>query len=223
MNRLLISVCVAMALPALAQAQAIGSAPSKPAAAAKKAAAPAPAAAAKKPKVVVMTRDQLRACLKAQQANSAENKSIDVEKEDFSKERQAIVADKEVTQKQANTLDAQAKAIMALGAELQEGAKEFANPVPKEKAKEMEAKRIAFNDRIGEHQIKVDAYNADKQAFNATKEKLDARIEANNARGRALMQRTEKYNDSVDEWKTDCANKPYDTNDEAAVKKELGL
>jgi len=49
---------------------------------------------------------------------------------------------------------------------------------------------------------------------------MDSRIEANNLRGKVLQGRAQKYNDAVDEWKADCANKPYDVSAEIAVQKE---
>jgi len=210
MKRVLLSLCVAMALPALAQSQ-----PAKPASTKKTAAAPA------KAKMVVMTRDELRACFKQQAANSAENIAIDKEKEAFQEERNGIVASKEALLKQSVELGNRATAIQAESSRLVEAQKEFQKPVPKEEVKAVEARRIEFNEAVAAHQLKVDAYNTDKTPFNDTKTALDARIEANNARGKALQQRTEKYNDTVDEWKASCANKPYDVADEIAVKKEL--
>jgi DNA repair exonuclease SbcCD ATPase subunit len=207
MKRILLSLCVAMALPAMAQSQ-----PAKPASAKK-----APA----KPKIVIMTRDELRACFKQQAANSAENIVIDKEKEAFQQERNDIVADKEALLKQSIELNNLAKALEAEATKLLEAQKEFEQPVPKAEVKAAEARRVEFNDRVTAHQRKVDTYNTDKNPFNKAKDALDARIEANNARGKALQARTEQYNDAVDEWKASCSNKPYDTTDEAAVKKEL--
>lgn len=209
MKRVLISLCVAMALPALAQSQ-----PAKPAA--KKAAA-APA----KPKVVVMTRDELRACFKQQAANRAENVAIDKEKESFQQERNDIVAGKEALIKKSDELGAMVKDIEAEGAKLLAAQKEFEQPVSKADLKAVEARRIEFNDRVTAHQRKIEVYNTEKQPFNATKDALDARIAANNTRAKALQERSEKYNDAIDEWKTSCAAKPYDVADEIAVKKEL--
>lgn len=212
MKRLILSLCVAIAIPVMAQSQ-----PAKP----DNKKAPAAAKAKAKPKMVVMTRDELRACFKQQAANSAENKEIDKEKESFQQERNDIVASKEALLKKSNELGELVKAIQAEGAELMAAQKEFEKPVAKADLKAVEARRIEFNDRITAHQRKIDAYNADKTPFNASKDALDARIAANNVRGKALQDRSEKYNDGVDEWKTNCGNKPYDVADEAAVKKEM--
>ncbi len=210
MKRLLISLCVAMALPALAQSQ-----PAKPANSKKASAAPA------KLKMAIMTRDELRACFKQQAANSAENVAIDKEKEVFQQERNGVVAAKDALLKQSTELSNLAKSIEAEGTQLMEAQKEFEQPVPKSEAKAAEVRRVEFNDRVTAHQRKVNAYNTDKEPFNKSKDALDIRIEANNARGKALQARSEKYNDAVDEWKASCSNKPYDVADEIAVKKEL--
>lgn len=210
MKRLMLSLCVAMALPALAQTQ-----PAKPAT--KK----TPAAAPAKTKIVVMTRDELRACFKQQAANKAENVEIDKEKESFQQERNEIVASKEVLFKKSNELGELVKTLEAEGAKLLEAQKEFEQPVAKENLKAVEARRIEFNDRVTAHQRKIDLYNTEKQPFNTAKVALDAKIDANNARAKALQARTEKYNDTIDEWKASCSAKPYDVADEVAVKKEL--
>lgn len=209
MKRVLVSLCVAMALPAFAQSQ-----PAKPAANKK-----APAAA--KPKVVIMTRDELRACFKLQAGNSAENVAIEKEKQAFMEERASIVAEKDALLKQSVELGNLAKAIEAEAAVLIAAQKEFEKPVPKAEIKAAEARRVEFNDRITAHQRKVETYNTGKQPFNTAKTALDARIEPNNLRGKSLQERADKYNDAVDEWKASCANKPYDVADEIAVKKEL--
>ncbi|MBC7916742.1 MAG: hypothetical protein H7Y28_02925 [Rhodoferax sp.] len=207
MKRLLLTLCVAMALPAMAQSQ-----PAKPASSKKTTA---------KPKIAIMTRDELRACFKQQASNSDENATINREKDAFQQERNVIVADKDGLLKRSIALGDMAKDIQTEGAKLLEAQKEFEQPVPKSEIKAAEARRIEFNDRVAAHQRKVDAYNTDKKPFNEAKDALDARIEANNARGKVLLERSEKYNDAVDEWKASCSNKPYDVADEAAVKKEL--
>jgi hypothetical protein len=204
-----------MALPTLALSQTTGTAPAKPAA---KKAAPAP-----KAKVVLMTRDQLRACYKAKTANSAENLAVEEEKTAFQQERNEIIASKDAMMKQTNALDEKAKAILAERAELVAAQKEFEKPVSKDEAKAAEVRRLEFNERAAAHDRRIEAFNTEKQPFTVAKQALDARIEANNARGKALIARTEKYNDAIDEWRADCSNKPYDVADEAAVKKELQI
>lgn len=215
MKRLLISVCVALALPTLALSQTTGSAPAK--AAAKKV---APAA---KPKLVLMTRDQLRACFKTKAVNSLENVAIEEEKTAFQQERNEIITSKDALLKQTNALDEKAKAILAERTELMAAQKEFEKPVSKDEAKAAEVRRLEFNERAAAHDRRIEAFNTEKQPYTALKQALDARIEANNARGKTLIARTEKYNDAIDEWRTDCSNKPYDIADEAAVKKELQI
>ena len=204
-----------MTLPTLVLSQTTGSAPAKPAA---KKAAPAP-----KAKVVLMTRDQLRACFMTQAANGAENVAVEEEKTAFQQERNEIIASKDALTKQTNGLDEKAKAILAERSELMAAQKEFEKPVSKDEAKATEVRRLEFNERAAAYDRRIEAYNAEKQPFTVVKQALDARIEANNARGKALIARTEKYNDAIDDWRADCSNKPYDVADEAAVKKELQI
>jgi len=206
------TLCLALMLPLAAHAQTSAPAKDKPAA---KAAAPV------KPKVRLMTRDELRTCLKEKEENRAENAAIEQEKTGFTQEREALVQDKDALLKRTAELDSSAKLVIAERDELMAQQKEFEKPVEKAEVKAMEAKRVAFNERAAAHGAKVDAYNAQKREYDKVKLALDTRIDANNARGRALKTRADSFNETVESYSVNCLNKPYDVADEAAVKKEL--
>jgi chromosome segregation ATPase len=213
MKRLLISLGVALALPVLAQTPAPSVKPEK--ASTKKA---APVA---KSKIVVMTRDELRVCLKHKAADSAESAAIESEKVKFQEERVGVIADKDALLKQSMEIETAAKSIVAERNELMEAQKEFEKPAAKADLKAAETKRAEFNARADANGKKIETYNAEKNIFNKAKDALDVRIEASNVRGKALQTRADKLNDSVDDWRATCANKPYEVADEIAVKKEL--
>jgi hypothetical protein len=215
MKNILYTICMAIALPAMAQTSPAIAPPAK--AAAKKPAAATPA----KPKKVLMTRDELRVCFKQQASNSAENTAIEEEKEKFQRDRADIIAVKDGLLKQTNELESSAKAVMAEQAELLEERKEFDKVVPKSEVKAMEVKRTLYNEKAEAHGKRIDAYNNLKQSYSAAKAVLDARIDTSNAQGKVLQKRAETYNESVDDWRAACSNKPYEEADEIAVKKGL--
>ena len=60
----------------------------------------------------------------------------------------------------------------------------------------------------------ADAYREKQLGFNA-------RVDAHNKASRDLEERTGVINEDIYVWKSNCAGKPFDEADEAAVKKEL--
>lgn len=176
---------------------------------------------AAKPKTRLMTRDELRVCFKEQADNRAENAAIETEKTAFDQERAALVAEKDATLKQNQTIDERAKAILAELEALKVEQAALSKPPEKSELKAYEVRRLAFNERANAHGQKVDTFNADKREYDKVRLAMDARIEANNARARALKTRAENYNDAIESYKVNCLNKPYDTADEAIVKKEM--
>ena len=58
-------------------------------------------------------------------------------------------------------------------------------------------------------------------AEQATKRKAFAeKVDALDAQFKSIEERTEKHFDANDKWKAECQNKPYDENDEKAIRKE---
>lgn len=208
------------ATAALAQTTA----PPKDKAPAKQANVPAKqanAAPAAKPRVRLMTQDELRVCFKEQADNRAEATAIELEKTAFDQERAALVSEKEETLKRTQSFEEKAKAVMAELEVLKAEQAALSKPPEKSEMKAYEVRRVAFNERADAHGRKVDAFNAEKREYDKVRLAMDARIEANNARGRTLKTRAENYNDTIDSYKVNCLNKPYDTADEAIVKKEM--
>jgi len=181
----------------------------------------ASAAPAVKPKVRLMTRDELRVCFKEQADNRAETAAIEAEKVAFDQERAALISEKDETLKRTQTIDERAQAMLAELEVLKVEQAALSKPPEKSEIKTYEARRVAFNARADAHGQKVDAFNAEKREYDKVRLAMDARIEANNARGRALKTRAENYNDAIESYKVNCLNKPYDEADEVIVKKEM--
>jgi hypothetical protein len=211
MKRLLISLCVAMVLPAFAQTQ-----PAKPSSSKK-----TPAAAPAKSKLVIMTRDELRNCLKTDIALRLENETIREEGKKYETEVQIIKEEQKALSAQSASIESATKALVAEQTELLESRKQFDEPVKPSELKAIEARKIEFNDRVNAQERKRESLNADIQAYKISVQRINAMADQSNAKGRTLVERQEKQESSFAEWRADCANKPYDVADEIAVKKEL--
>jgi chromosome segregation ATPase len=216
MKRVFIALCVATLLPFAAQSQTTPAKPAKPVA--KKAADPVEPP---KPKQRLLSIDQLRRCMKLNAENNIEGAALRIEKAEVEAERAKLVEERTALQQLSETLQVEAKGILAEQAELQDTAKEFAKPVEKADLKEVEAKRVAYNARIDSNKKRVEAFNASRVVLNSTKARLDPLIEPSNIRLKKLQDRVDEHNYGLEDWKADCADRPYAEADEAIIKKEM--
>jgi len=216
MKRLLLSVCLAALVPVLAQAQTVNpnakvdpknNKVSKP--------------VVEKPKQVLMTRDELRACMKSQAANDEEAKAIKVVEAEQKAEREALLAAKnefpkkeEVLAANVNAIKAEQDALLKMHADITAQASKLEKAELKAKQDEYMAMANALNERIEAHNKSKDAYLAERKSF-------DTKVEAHNKAKDELSTRVDNYFDKHDEWKKSCANKAYDEADEIAIKKEM--
>lgn len=176
-----------------------------------------------KPKVKLMTRDELRACLLQFDKNEAEAKDIKAAQTSNLEARASLVKAKEDLLKEGNELDASAVALKAERADLVKAQDEIKEKLPKMERAAAEALLNDYKARAAAHDVKVDAYNVSKTKYAATAKDFDAKIETHNQSSKELAARTETHLDSVEDWKTDCSKKSYDEADEIAIRKELGL
>lgn len=221
MKQVLTCLCLATVFPCAALAQSSGSLPpsntsKKPSVSAPKAAEPA------KPKQRLMTLDQLRRCMKLANENATEAVALTKERVDVETERAKLMEEKGALQTRSETLQAEGKAIVEEQAELLEGSKELAKLAEKSDLKEAEAKRLSHNVRIDSNRQRVDDFNASRIAIKTTKDALDPRIEASNVRLKKFQNSVEEHNYGVEDWKAECANRPYAEADEVIIKKEMG-
>lgn len=173
-----------------------------------------------KPKAKLMTRDELRACMAAQDTNSKEAEAIKADQaaykanaEKLKAERAELEANETLLGKQVtevkNERDAILKAHETLTAE-----------APKLEKAELKARNDAYQTRTAAFGPMVDAVKA-ADAIQAEKRKaFSSKIEGLDAQFKAIETRTEAHFDATDKWKAECQNKPYDENDEKALRKE---
>jgi chromosome segregation ATPase len=215
MKRILLAACLAAMLPTLALAQTTNSA-AKVDPKNNKVSRPV----VEKPKPVLMSRDQLRACLKRQDDNVAEAKAVRETEAAHKAEREKILADKQELQVEADAISANVTAIKAEQADILKSYEEIKVKLPDLKKKEQQALLDGYAARAKEHDAKVEAHNKRKDAYQARAATIEPRIDAYNQLGKDLENRSLDNMDAVDLWKKECGNKPYDEADERAIKKE---
>ena len=176
-----------------------------------------------KPKVKLMTRDELRSCLVLFDQNETEAKEIKAAQAGNLEARASLMKAKEALLKEGSELDASANALKAERAELLKTQDEMKEKLPKMERAAAEAALNDYKARAAAHDVKVDAYNQAKNKYATTAREFDAKIEAHNQSSKELAARTDAHLDKVEDWKADCSNKSYDEADEIAIRKELGL
>ncbi len=215
MKRILLSVCLAALLPALVSAQTVNP-KAKVDPKNNKVSRPV----VEKPKQKLMTRDELRACLKQQSDNDAEAKAVLAAEADYKKERERLVAEKEMLIKDGEAVDANVLAIKAEQAELLKANEELKTKLPDMSRSEQKAAIDEYNVRAKANDAKIEAHNKHKDEYLAKAKAFDEAIEKFNKAGKDLEARSLDHLDAVDAWKKACGNKAYDEADEIAIKKE---
>jgi len=215
MHRIVLTVCLALAWPVWAQTPA-----NKPA---KKPDVKKSTDEAKAGKGIknLLSRDELRACLKRNDDNKEAEGVLDKEKAAYQQERLEVVARKDVLLKQIGVLDVEAASIKAEQTELLALRKGLEEPVAKADIAAADVRRNAFNDRVQANEQRVAQYNAAKLSYTQRKTVLEADIDASNVRGKALVGREEAWDLSLERWRVECGSRPFLETDEAAIKKGL--
>lgn len=216
MKRILLSVCLAALLPALASAQT-----TNPNAKVDPKNNKVSRPVVEKPKLKLMTRDELRACFKQQADNDAEAKAVLAAEAEYKATRERLMADKETLTKEGEGIDASVLAIKAEQTELLAANEELKTKLPDMSRSEQKAAIEAYNVRAKANDAKIEAHNQRKDAYLARARAFDEAIEKFNKSGKDLESRSLDHLDTVDNWKKACGNKPYDEADELAIKKEL--
>lgn len=215
MKRILLSVCLAALLPALASAQTVNP-KAKVDPKNNKVSRPV----VDKPKQKLMTRDELRACLNTQASNDGEAKAVVAAEAEYKKERERLMSEKEHLTKEGEVIDANANAIKAEQAELIKSNEELKVKLPEMSRGEQKAAIDGYNVRAKANDAKIEAHNKNKDEYMAKAKAFDAAIEKFNKAGKDLETRSLDHLDAVDGWKKACGNKAYDEADEIAIKKE---
>jgi predicted nucleic acid-binding Zn-ribbon protein len=183
----------------------------------------------------MLTRDELRACLKRLDGVNAGTKdleqrraALDKEKDDLVKSGDALKADRaDVDAKLAAVRDWEGR-LRAHGAEIEtfnqrlKAADEGPRSKREELAKEFEAERERLAKArvpLGEEEARlVPAYQNAVKTYNDKAAARDAVVADWNGRNKALNEQSAKQEDDRSAWLSECANRPYREDDEIAIK-----
>jgi chromosome segregation ATPase len=183
----------------------------------------------------MLTRDELRTCLKRLEGVNSSTKdleqrrvALDKEKEDLVKSGDALKADRaDVDTKLAAVRDWEGR-MRAHGAEIETFNQRLkaADEGPKSKREEMAKEFDAERERLakarmplGEEETRlVPVYQNAVKAYNDKAAARDTVVADWNGRNKALNEQSAKQEDERSAWLAECANRPYREDDEIAIK-----
>ena len=173
-----------------------------------------------KPKVKVLTRDELRFCLVQDRDLTAEAKDIKQAEAQIVDDRTALKAQRSADDARDAELTQATPQLKADIEALSKFATEFQADTKLDKAA-IKLKQEEYTARSGVLQTRIDAHNAGLQAMRAARAAYNTRAEAFTAGLDAHNARVEKHLDKYDAKDQACKNKSYDELDEIAIKKEM--
>lgn len=173
-----------------------------------------------KPKVKLMTRDELRACIDQQDANSKEAEAIKADQAAYKANAEKLKAEKATIEVGEAALAKQVAEVKAEKDAILKSYEALSAEAPKLEKAELKARNEAYTARTTAFGTLVDAVKA-ADAEQAVKRKgFSEKVDALEAQFKGIEERTEKHFDAADKWKAECQNKSYDENDEKAIRKE---
>lgn len=168
----------------------------------------------------LMTRDELRECFARREANVTEAKAIEAADAGLLTERTAVLAERDAIQTRNAEINAAEKMLVAENQAVQKMYDELMAKKGDMSKKELAAAKADYELRANEVNGKIDPHNARKKVLIADSQVLEAKVEAFNKRKDELGARTDKLGDAQDAWRAECGNRPYNEEDEIALKKE---
>jgi hypothetical protein len=173
-----------------------------------------------KPKPKLMTRDELRACIDQQDANSKEAEAIKAEQNAYKANAEKLKAEKAIVEAGENELAKKIADVKAEKEGILKAHETLTAEAPKLEKAELKARNEAYMARSTAFGGMVDAVKAADAEQGAKRKAFSDKVDALDAQFKALEDRTEKHFDANDKWKAECQNKAYDENDEKAIRKE---
>lgn len=184
----------------------------------------------------IMTRDELRACMKQQDELEAQRKSLESRRVTLNQERDAIQAENEAIKSQQagvrdrnarvkeynDRLNSFAERVDAYNKAMEEIAEAKPGPFADRKRRELDKEKAELQ--------KIDAANkAEGETLKAGLEgevaAINARVESQskratdwNARNKALDDEANAYEDKRVDWKLNCGDRRYREDDEKAIR-----
>lgn len=173
-----------------------------------------------KPKAKLMSRDELRACIDQQDANSKEAEAIKVEQAAYKANAETLKAEKASIEAGEATLAKQVADVKAERDAIMKAHETLTAEAPKLEKAELKARNEAYQARTAAFAPMVDAVKVTDAEQGAKRKAFSDKVDALDAQFKGIEDRTEKHFDASDKWKAECQNKAYDENDEKAIRKE---
>jgi hypothetical protein len=173
----------------------------------------------------IMTREELRACMKMKQVNDASAAAILQEQQGFSRDQDAVKAEQAEVNKANEEMRTRAVAITterdAMAAVVTDLSAKAQNAKTDAEKADYEAERTKLVERNRVHQQAVESFNATQQTLRTRIDTLNERVVAINQRGATINDRVEPQQKQAAAWKDQCGNRRYREEDEILIKKEL--
>lgn len=184
----------------------------------------------------IMTRDELRACMKLQDELEAQRKSLESRRAAMNQERDAIQADNEaIKTQQAAVRDRNAKVrefnerlnshaarVQAYNEGMEEVNKARPGPMTDRKRRELEKEKAELQRMDSENKVEGDRLKAGLEeevaAINSRVETQSKRAADWNTRNKALEDEANAYEDKRVDWKLNCGDRRYREDDEKAIR-----
>jgi hypothetical protein len=173
-----------------------------------------------KPKVKLMSRDELRACIDQQEANTKEADAIKAEQNAYKANADKLKAEKATIEAGEAALAKQVAEVRAEKEAILRSHEALTAEAPKLDKAELKARNDAYTARTNAFGGMIDAVKAADAEQNVKRKAFAEKVDALDAQFKSIEERTEKHFDANDKWKAECQNKPYDENDEKAIRKE---
>lgn len=216
MKRILLSLALAAALPVFAQSAATVNPNAKVDPKNNKVGKPV----VEKPKVKLMTRDELRHCMDLNDANIKEAQSIKDGQATYKQESTDLRTEKEALQKEEDSYTANVSELKKEREAILKMNEDIKVAAPKLSKEELDAKRKEYEARAAKFDASAGPVIDSGKALEAKRKLFSDKVDKFNASFKVLEDRTEAHLDKMDAWKAECSNKSYDEADEAAIKKE---
>jgi chromosome segregation ATPase len=183
----------------------------------------------------MLSREELRTCMKRLEAVNATGKdydqrraTLDKEKEELASSGDALKADRADVEGKLVLVRAWEERMRAHGAEIETFNKRIkeAEAAPANRREELGKELEAERDRLSKARVPlteeearlVPAYRAAVASYNEKAKLRDAKVDDWNTRNKAMNELGLKHEEERSAWLSECANRPYREDDEIAIK-----
>lgn len=173
----------------------------------------------------IMTRDELRACMKLEQTNKTVAAEILQEQDAFKRDQEAIKAEQAGVATANDDIRARSAAIAAerdaMSARVSELAAMAESAKTDAEKAHVEAQRTKLIEGNRLLEQNIDSFNRTQQAQRDRVDALNQRIDPINQRNRTINARVEPHQKQAATWRDLCGNRRFREEDEIVIRKDL--